>query len=85
MKLKHMTVQRTYVPEMRTTVFYAFGVDDGRMYESHFELPDSAAALAIDSEQLNWRVTNGLTDGIRVVSAEELAQRDQEMRGGVLQ
>lgn len=80
MKLKHMTVRYTHVPESESTLYYAYGQQDGKRYESVFELPDNVFRM-LNAFQIDERVTNGLTENIREVTAEELEQREREMRG----
>lgn len=84
MKLKHMTVQYTHVPEMETTVYYAYGEQEGVMYESVFELPDSVFRM-LNAFQIDERVTQGLSENIRELTIEEIVQRNKEMeQEGVL-
>lgn len=84
MKLKHMKVQYTHIPEAGCTLYYAFGVDpeDGKMYESHYELLDTTVRL-LDRYQLEVLVTRELAAGIVEVTREELDRRNAEMRGEV--
>ncbi len=80
MKLKHMAVQYTHVPETETTFYYAFGIQDGTMYESTFELSDATFRL-LNAFQIDETVTAGLEANIVEVTTDEIERRRNEMEG----
>lgn len=80
MKLKHMAVKFTEIPAQHATLYYAYGEQDGRMYESH-ALVTNMEILPLQTEQLNLYVTNKLEAGIRELTLAEQMKRAQEMQG----
>lgn len=80
MKLKHMAIKFTEIPEQRATLYYACGVEDGRMYESHALVTDMEI-IPLQTEQLNMYVTKKLEASIVELTLEEQMKRAQEMQG----
>jgi hypothetical protein len=82
-KLKHMHVQYNRIPNQAATLYYAYGEQDGRMFESNVVVNDTET-ITKSREQIDYHVTQQLEQGIRELTIQEQHRRKEEMKGGIL-
>lgn len=83
MKLKDMLTQYNRIPNQAATLYYAYGEQNGKMFESSIVVNDTET-ITKSREQIDNYITRKLNESITELTIQEIQRRKEEMKGAIL-
>jgi hypothetical protein len=78
-----MVTQYNRIPNQAATLYYAYGEQKGKMYESHLVVKD-VETITKSRNQIDEYITKKLEQNITELTPQEKQRREQEMKGAIL-